>query len=63
MVQENYNGIACVSFAKMYRPFACPVPNVCNGYQKQFAPFSVSILYFGYCEVNGAFAPVARRCR
>lgn len=24
MVQENYNGIACVSFAKIYRPFACP---------------------------------------
>ena len=41
----------------------CLVSNICNGYLKLFAPSAVSISYFGYCAVNGAFAPVARRCR
>ena len=62
-VQENYNGISLRFFCKNYRPFACPVSNVCNGYLKLFAPFAVSLFDFGFCAVNGAFAPVARRCR
>ena len=68
-MQENYHGAGklprhCLRFfCKNYRSFACPVSNICNGYQKQFAPFSVSLLYFGFCAVNGAFVPVARQCR
>ena len=67
--QENCHGTGklqrhCLRFfCKNYRPFACPVSNVCNYYQKLFTPFAVSLLYFGYCAVNGAFVPVARQCR
>ena len=63
MVQENYNGIACVSFAKITVLSLALCQTFARTTKNNLPPFSVSILYFGYCEVNGAFVPVARRCR